>query len=180
MESPAGGREAWIQEPHRSQPQNQSDLGPVLVTSYMKRKLLKHFQHLRFPLDKCHGWTNWSGLLSVCPSLCCDTWSVQSTMHRVQSPLCSSAVWSTCCSLPSSPTFVCVIYAMYEHGSNYDQGTVFFLCDAWVGIQTPKEQSFTAIITVLSPRCTLTPDLSAVHDNGWNFLALGGFEIPSN
>lgn len=103
MESPAGGREAWVQEPHRSQPQNQSDLGPALVTSYMKRKLLKHFQHLRFPLDKCHGWTNWSGLLSVCPSLCCDTWSVQSTMHRVQSPLCSSAVCSTCCSLPSSP-----------------------------------------------------------------------------
>lgn len=84
MEFPARGQEAWSQEPHRSQPQNQSDLGPVLVTSYVKGKLLKHSQP-QVPsgqvswLDKLVRIAEW-----VSKSV---LWYLECTKHRAQGPI---------------------------------------------------------------------------------------------
>lgn len=84
MESPAAGREAWVQEPHRSQPQDQSDLGPALVTSYMKRRLLKHFQS-QVPSEQV-SWLNKLVRIAECMSKSV-LWYLECTKHHAQGPI---------------------------------------------------------------------------------------------
>lgn len=98
-------------------PQSQSDLGPVLLTSCVRRKLFKP------SISQVPSWqVSWLDKLcriAECPSLHCDTQNLWNSLHRIQSPLCSSAVVSTCSSLSSllhvyGPCLYCYVWAQKQ------------------------------------------------------------------